>query len=89
MGLAPKHVEFNWKHVVPPAGRYAYCSWGGFTLHAFPEGAWKVILDTTVIAHWEEQTTGQDLEDAKRRCQAAAIVHYQLLRGDSYLRSAR
>lgn len=59
-------------------GDFACCSWRGLTLHAFPDGAWKVIMDTEVVAHWEEQTSGNDINEAMQRAQAAAIVQHDL-----------
>jgi hypothetical protein len=72
-------MKFHWTNVHPPAGNYSYCFYQGLTLHAFPEGAWKVIKDSVVVAHWEEQTTGKDINEAKQRAQAAALVQLQLL----------
>lgn len=69
---------FNWVRVSPPMGDFARCLRRGLTLHAFPDGAWKVIAGTEAIAHWEEQASGKDINEAMRRAQAAAIVQHSL-----------
>jgi hypothetical protein len=50
------------------------CRWEGMTLDAFKSGAWYVYDFGEVLASSQHQTTGSDLEDAKRRAQGAAIA---------------
>jgi hypothetical protein len=71
-----KLPPFVWKEIVPNLYK---CAWQGLILHAGCSGAWWVergiYADNAVeLASYEDQTTGSDLEDAKRRAQGAAIA---------------
>jgi hypothetical protein len=73
--LAP----FVWQHM----GSYALCEWNALVLWAKAGGDWRVdqyrqdgrLLTNTSNA---DQTRGKNIQDAKRRAQAAAMVLHQL-----------
>jgi hypothetical protein len=72
------NTGFIWKRTSLIPG-LSMSQWNGLTLHAWKSGEWKVMTDcpADVLAHWEQQTTGEDLEDAQQRAQAAAMVQLQ------------
>ena len=70
--------RINWTVIRTTSGSFATSLWLGMTLYAYAEWYWRVVRDTDVIAHWSEQAAGKDINEAKQRAQAAAIVQHSL-----------
>lgn len=70
---------FDWKPVPHQADGLEATAFGFLDCHASATGEWKVILAATVLVCWKDQAKGKDINEAKQRAQAAAIVHLQLL----------
>lgn len=75
---------FNWKTEPLLADGQQYAEWRGLFLWANDLGEWSVVRlatiyerSTTLITH-DDQTKGKDINEAKQRAQAAAIVQLQL-----------
>lgn len=66
------NTPFEWQRAKHYPG--TYCTWNGLTLHAFNEGAWKVLDGTTVLDHFGNSTPDTDIHGAQRRAQAAAMI---------------
>jgi hypothetical protein len=65
---------FNWNYHRGP-NPYATASWRLLTLWASFEGEWSVKAGNKTIVSSGDQVIGRDLEDAKQRAQAAAMIH--------------
>jgi hypothetical protein len=69
-------THFHWHPKTPTSHR---CKWEGYTLEAWTDGRWLVYTPSREVNRsWPEQVLGSDMQDAKRRAQAAAMVLYQL-----------
>jgi hypothetical protein len=64
----PTALPFEWKHEI--AHTYK-CTVPGGRLYASEGGSWGVYLDGKERVSSTIQTSGEDLEDAKRRAQGA------------------
>lgn len=69
-----KLEPFKWtKHQYKPRT----CRWNDMDLQACYGGEWMVLLRGVTIVGWLDQAKGDDMADAQRRAQAAAMVIHQ------------
>lgn len=59
------------------------CVWMGLLLNAAPDGSWTVFgligkHRMVPLCTWRQQVPGKDINEARQRAQAAAIVQHQL-----------
>lgn len=75
---------FNWTKPHGAADEQQLCEWHGMALWADMNGEWRVVRmgaagkrGAVLVTH-EDQAPGTDIDDAKRRAQAAAIIQRDL-----------
>jgi len=79
--------KFQWMLINPRGLSPEQAIWNNLRLWAYPDGRWSVSKRTgtpqrelvwkEIISH-KDQTKGKDINEAKQRAQAAAIVQLQL-----------
>lgn len=74
---------FNWKTDRTLADGQQYAEWRGLILWADYLGQWRVVrknrsAPSSILITHDDQTKGKDINEAKQRAQAAAIVQLQL-----------
>ena len=76
---------FVWTEPYGIADHQQVCEWNGLVLNAHPNGQWNVVYwngDTSrpgiTLVDDAMQAKGNDLQDAQRRAQAAAMIFHSL-----------
>lgn len=74
---------FDWKTDRTLADGQQYAEWRGLILWADDLGQWRVVrknraAPSSILITHEDQVNGKDINEAKQRVQAAAIVQLQL-----------
>lgn len=82
--------HFNWEHPEGAADQQERAWYGHLLLWASTTGEWRICRlvhgvrkqdQWTIVVDSTMQTAGKDIDEAKQRAQAAAIVQLQLTGG--------
>lgn len=79
-----KTDSFLWKRPYGAADGQELCEWNGLALWADMHGEWRVVRMGAngrrgeVLITSADQINGKDIDEAKQRAQAAAIVQHSL-----------